>query len=155
MIPGTIVQLFLDIPSSYAKILGGNLFQPREFLRSWWKAEGVERKRKKEEKNGARKHTWTKSNIYVELDVHGCLTHTSPRRAFTHKYSDTCVSSKAQYQLYPFRQLIVLQPTYHKHLFETLAIATTKKWNKKKLKNLYIIYLLSDHGHSNGPNVTA
>ena len=25
---------FLDIPSSYAKILGGNFFQPREFLRS-------------------------------------------------------------------------------------------------------------------------
>ena len=39
--------IFLDIPSSYAKLLGGNLFQPWEFLRSGWKAEGVGKERKK------------------------------------------------------------------------------------------------------------
>ena len=61
---------FLNIPSIYAKILGGNLFQPREFLQSGWKVEGGEeekekRRRKKKkvgENNGqlcfVRHHGW-------------------------------------------------------------------------------------------------
>ena len=65
---------FLDIPSSYAKILVGNLFSPWEFLRSGWKVEGGERKKKKVgEYNGqlrfVRHHGWrtqknpTKKNL--------------------------------------------------------------------------------------------
>ena len=38
---------FLDIPSSYAKIFGGNLFQPCEFLQSGWKGVGEEKKKRK------------------------------------------------------------------------------------------------------------
>ena len=38
---------FLHISSSYAKILGETNFQPREFPRRGWKAEGVEKEEEK------------------------------------------------------------------------------------------------------------
>ena len=41
---------FLDIPSSYAKILGETNVQSQEIPRSGWKAEGIEEKKEKKKK---------------------------------------------------------------------------------------------------------
>ena len=57
---------FLHISSSYAKILGGELFRTREFPRSWSKAKDGKEKRKRpkvgdfngQATHGARKHAW-------------------------------------------------------------------------------------------------
>ena len=42
-----LFNLFLDIPSSYAKVLGETNFQPREFPRSGSKAKVGEKKKKR------------------------------------------------------------------------------------------------------------
>ena len=63
---------FLDIPSSYANILGGKKFRPREFSRSGSKAKDREKEKKEKKKkerlndgdnngqatHGTRKHAW-------------------------------------------------------------------------------------------------
>ena len=46
---------FKDIPSSYAKILGGNSFQSREFLSKWMKSRRRRKKRRKRKKVGENK----------------------------------------------------------------------------------------------------
>ena len=69
-------MFFLDIPSSYAKILGETKFQSREFPRSGWKAEGVEEEKKVGENNGqlhfVRHHVW-RTQARLDQFVSSCL----------------------------------------------------------------------------------
>ena len=68
-------NFFLDIPSSYAKILEETNFQTREFPRSGSKAEGVGKKEKKKKKVGennrqlrfVRHHGWRTQDAWTKI----------------------------------------------------------------------------------------